>query len=91
MVAQAAIYAVPKFPVNKTVFIAKTFVLALLSLLLYFVDIYNVMLYSRLPRVQILGDACKWPTAGCLLPVGVFNPVILYSNYLFLSICVECL
>ena len=59
MVAQAAIYAIPKFAVNKTVFIAKTFVLALLSLLLYFVDIYNVMLYSRLPRVQILGDTCK--------------------------------
>ena len=36
-------------------------------------------------RVQILGHACKQPT-GCLLPVGVFNPVMLYLNYLFLSI-----
>ena len=36
-------------------------------------------------RVQILGHACKEPT-GCLLPVGVFNPVMLYLNYLFLNI-----
>ena len=34
--------------------------------------------------VQILGHACKQPTC-CLLPVGVFNPVMLYLNYLFLS------
>ena len=25
-------------------------------------------------------------SAGCLLPVGVFNPVMLYLNYLFLNI-----
>ena len=31
---------------------------------------------SRSSRVQILGHACKYPT-GCLLPVGVFNPVML--------------
>ena len=37
---------------------------------------------SRLSRVQILGHACKKPT-GCLLPVGVLNPVMLYLNYLF--------
>ena len=45
---------------------------------------------TRLSRVQILGHACKWPT-GCLLPVGVINPVMLYLNYLFLSIWVACL
>ena len=48
-VAQAAIYAIPKFPVYKTVFIAKTFVLTLLSLLLYFVDIYDVTLVLGCP------------------------------------------
>ena len=37
---------------------------------------------SRSSRAQILGHACKWPT-GCLLPVGVLNPVMLYLNYLF--------
>ena len=26
-----------------------------------------------------------------LLPVGVFNPVMLYLNYLILHICMECL
>ena len=31
------------------------------------------------------GHACKLPT-GFLLPVGVFSPVMLYLNYLFLSI-----
>ena len=36
-------------------------------------------------RVQILGHACKQPTS-CLLTIGVFNPVMLYLNYLFLSI-----
>ena len=36
-----------------------------------------------LSQVQILIHACKKPT-GCLLPVGVFNPVMLYLNYLFL-------
>ena len=40
---------------------------------------------SRSSRVQILGHACKQPT-GCLLPVGVFNSVMLYVNYLLLSI-----
>ena len=40
---------------------------------------------TQLSRVQILGHASKWPT-GCLLPVGFFNPVMLYLNYLFLSI-----
>ena len=29
-----------------------------------------------LGRVQILGHSCKYPT-GCLLLVGVFNPVML--------------
>ena len=39
---------------------------------------------------------CKKPT-GCLLPVGVFNPVIyiyvyvVFGFFLFLSIRVECL
>ena len=38
---------------------------------------------SRSSRAQILGHACKsWPT-GCLQPVGVLNPVMLYVNYLF--------
>ena len=37
---------------------------------------------SRSSRAQILGHACKYPT-GCLLPVGVLNPVMLYC---FLSI-----
>ena len=37
---------------------------------------------SRSSRVQILGPACRQPTA-CLLPVGVLNPVMLYLNYLF--------
>ena len=41
-------------------------------------------------QVQILRHACKYPT-GCLLPVGVLNPVMLYLNYMFLSIQVECL
>ena len=45
---------------------------------------------ARSSRVQILDHACKQPT-GCLLPVGVFNPVMLYLNYLFLSIRVEYL
>ena len=40
---------------------------------------------SQLSRVQILSHACKWPT-GCLLPVGVFNHVMFYLNYLFQSI-----
>ena len=40
---------------------------------------------SRSSRVQLLGYACKYPT-GCLLPVGVFNPFMLYLNYLFRSI-----
>ena len=40
---------------------------------------------ARSSRVQILGHACKQPT-GRLLPVGVFNPVMLYLNYLFLNI-----
>ena len=34
---------------------------------------------SRSSRVQIPGHACKQPT-GCFLPVGVFNPVMLYLN-----------
>ena len=42
-------------------------------------------IFSRSSRVQILGQACNKPT-GCLLLVGVFNPVMLYLNYLFLSI-----
>ena len=37
---------------------------------------------SRSYQVQILGHACKKPT-GCLLPVEVLNPVMLYLNYLF--------
>ena len=37
---------------------------------------------ARSSRVQILGHACKKPT-GCLQPVGVLNPVMLYVNYLF--------
>ena len=37
------------------------------------------------PRGQILAHACKKPN-GCLLPVGVFNPVMLYLDYLFLCI-----
>ena len=37
---------------------------------------------ARSSRVQILVHACKWPT-GCLLPVGILNPVMLYLNYLF--------
>ena len=41
---------------------------------------------SRSSRLQILGHACKWPT-GCLLPLEGFYPVMLYLNYLFLSIC----
>ena len=40
---------------------------------------------ARSSRVQILGHACKQPT-GRLLPIGVFNPVMLYLNYLFLNI-----
>ena len=40
---------------------------------------------SRPTRVQIYGHACKKP-AGCLLPVGGFNSVMLYLNYLFSSI-----
>ena len=36
---------------------------------------------ARSSQVQILGHACKR-----LLPVGVFNPVMLYLNYLFLNI-----
>ena len=36
-----------------------------------------------LSRIQTLGHACKYPT-GCLLPIGDFNPVVLYLN-LFLS------
>ena len=36
-------------------------------------------------RVQILGHACKYPT-GCLLPVGVFNPVMLCCIWI---ICFE--
>ena len=47
-------------------------------------------IFSRSSRVQILGHACNKPT-GYLLPVGVFNHVMLYLNYLFLSIWVECL
>ena len=43
---------------------------------------------SRSSRVQILGHACKL-TTGCLLPVGVLNPLMLYFNYLFLSIWEE--
>ena len=40
---------------------------------------------SRSSRVQILGHACKYPT-GCLLPVGVFNPVMLCCMFeLFVS------
>ena len=39
-------------------------------------------IYSRSSLVQILGHACKYPT-GCLLPVEVLNPVMLYLNYLF--------
>ena len=39
----------------------------------------------RSSQVQILGYACKKPTVY-LLPVGVFNPVMLCLNYLFLSI-----
>ena len=35
---------------------------------------------SRSYRVQILGHACKYPT-GCLLPVGVFNPVIVFELF----------
>ena len=38
---------------------------------------------ARSSQVQILGHACKQPT-GRLLPVGVFNPVMLYLNYLLL-------
>ena len=37
---------------------------------------------TRSSRVQILGHACKKPT-GCLLPVGVLNPAMLYLNHLF--------
>ena len=38
-------------------------------------------------RVPILaiGHACKWLT-GCLLRIEIFNPVMFYLNYLFLSI-----
>ena len=40
---------------------------------------------SPASRVQILGHACKKPT-GCLLPVRVFNLVMLYLiNELFFS------
>lgn len=37
---------------------------------------------SWLLRVEILSHACKLPT-GCLLPFGVFSPVMLYVDYLF--------
>ena len=37
---------------------------------------------SWLLRVQILSRACKLPT-GCVLPAGVFSPVMLYVDYLF--------
>ena len=47
----------------------------------HLLDLFSVELVSR---------ACKKPT-GCLLPVGVFNPVMLYLNDLFLSIWVEFL
>ena len=40
-------------------------------------------LSSVMTRVQIVGHSCKKPT-GCLLPVGVFNPVI-YVVVNFLS------
>ena len=46
--------------------------------------------FSQSSRVQILGHACKYSTR-CLLPVWVFNPVMLCLNYLFPSIRVECL
>ena len=39
----------------------------------------------RSSRVQILGHACKYST-GCLLPVGVQLPVMLYLNDLFRNI-----
>ena len=42
-------------------------------------DLFLVVLSS------ILSHACKYPT-GCLLPVGVSNPVMLYLNFLFLNI-----
>ena len=37
---------------------------------------------SRFSQVLIVYHAFKQPT-GCLLPVGVFNPVMLYLNYLY--------
>ena len=45
-------------------------------------------IWSSSSRVQIPGHACKL-TIGCLLPVGVLNPLMLYFNYLFLSIWEE--
>ena len=40
---------------------------------------------SRMSRVEILGHTCKQPN-GCLLPVLVFNPYVvfklLFSNHL---------
>ena len=38
----------------------------------------NLICYSLL-RVQILSHACKLPT-GCVLPFGVFSPVMLYVD-----------
>ena len=45
----------------------------------------------RVPLWPLAGFALgrpefKFSATGCLLPVGVFNPVMLYLNYLFLNI-----
>ena len=42
------------------------------------------------PQFKSSATLVNRPT-GFLMPVRVFNPVVLYLNYLFLSILVECL
>ena len=39
-----------------------------------------LLVCSRSSPLEILGHACKKPS-GCLLPVGLFYPVMLYLNY----------
>ena len=53
-------------------------------------SIANMLPPNLVPRVLRVGEN-PGNEVGCCLPVGVFNPVVFYSDYFLLIICVECL